>query len=156
MSEKAQKQMSHKRLKSPAKQGKTGVGKGGIVPPKPHQFKPGQSGNPKGPPKHHVQLWTYICRYMAMTDSQLNKLQGRKLSQSQQWALRIVKSTKKLSFPTLDRFVRYVIDQDEGRPAEHMFVQKAQNVLTDEQCEEIPQMLRANFEASKRRSDVAK
>ena len=30
---------------------KTGLGKGGIAPPKEHQFKEGESGNPGGRPK---------------------------------------------------------------------------------------------------------
>jgi len=51
---------------TPVKQREVGPGR----PPKEHQFKPGQSGNPEGPPKHRTHLWSYFCRYMAMTDAQ--------------------------------------------------------------------------------------
>ena len=40
-------------------------------PPKKHQFKPGQSGNPAGPPKRKTQLWNYFCQYIAMTDAEI-------------------------------------------------------------------------------------
>ena len=56
--------------RTPAKQAKR-LGKGGIAPPEDHQFKPGQSGNPAGPPKRRTQLWTYVCKYMEMTDAAL-------------------------------------------------------------------------------------
>jgi hypothetical protein len=46
------------------KQGKSEVGYKNL--PKEAQFKPGQSGNPAGPPKRRTQLWTYFCRYMAL------------------------------------------------------------------------------------------
>ena len=36
---------------TPANRVKTGLGKGGIAPPKEHQFKEGESGNPGGRPK---------------------------------------------------------------------------------------------------------
>ena len=104
-------------------------------------FKPGQSGNPKGPPKRNVQLWTYICRYMAMSGTALNKLKPTKLTAAQQWALQIVKATKKLRFAELDRFARYVIDRDEGRPTER-FVIGDDNALTDEECEQIREELK--------------
>ncbi|UCC99200.1 MAG: hypothetical protein JSW66_04795 [Phycisphaerales bacterium] len=138
----------------PAKQGKSQVGY--AKPPIERQFKPGESGNPKGPPMHRVQLWTYVCQYMAMTKSTLNKLRPEKLTCAQQWALRIVKSTTKLSFPTMDRFARYVIDRDEGRPAEHMFIQEDQDVLTDEECEEIRQILRRKMGVAQSRPGAAK
>jgi hypothetical protein len=37
--------------RTPENRVKTGVGKGGIAPPKEHQFKEGESGNPGGRPK---------------------------------------------------------------------------------------------------------
>ena len=126
----------------PSKQGEYEVGN--KKPPKEHQFKPGQSGNPKGPPKRRVQLWTYICQYIALTDAQLEKLHEKQLTLAQQWALRIVKNTKTAKVLHLDRFARYVIDRDEGRATEHL-VFEDENVLTEEECEEIREVLRRNL-----------
>ncbi|MHC4623702.1 MAG: hypothetical protein ACYS4W_07345 [Planctomycetota bacterium] len=122
-----------------AKQGNSQVGYGN--PPKEYQFKPGESGNLKGPPKGRVQLWTYICRFMAMTDEQLNRAEKKKMTIAEQWALRIIKNTRKLGFATLDRFARYVIDRDEGKPTEHVLVGD-ENTLTDAECEEIRGLLK--------------
>jgi len=42
-----------------------------LVPP----WKPGQSGNPKGPPKRRLHLWTRFCKFMEdMTWDQLQAL----------------------------------------------------------------------------------
>jgi len=123
------------------KQGKYEAEVGNKRPPKEHQFKPGESGNPQGPPKRRVQLWTYICRYFALSELALEKLDARKLTCAQRWALRIVKSTQKQGFATMDRFARYVIDRDEGRPTEHLLMDEG-NTLTDAQCEEIRALLR--------------
>jgi hypothetical protein len=132
-----------KSKKPPDKQGEHQGKVGNCNPPKEYQFKPGESGNPKGPPKRRVQLWAYICRFMAMTDEQLKRAEKKKLTISEQWALRIVKNTKKLGFATLDRFARYVIDRDEGKPTEHVLVGD-ESMLTDEQCEEIRGLLLKN------------
>jgi hypothetical protein len=43
-------------------------------PPKESQFKPGESGNPKGPPVHRTNLWVWFCKYMSLTDAKLAKL----------------------------------------------------------------------------------
>ena len=136
---KKQKKTNRNKAKLPVKQGEYEVGN--KKPPKEHQFKTGESGNPKGPPKRNVQLWTYICRYMAMSGPTLNKLEPTKLTAAQQWALCIVKDTKKLRFAELDRFARYVIDRDEGRPTER-FVIGDDNALTDEECEQIREELK--------------
>lgn len=59
--------------KLPAKQGRTpkrtDVGPG--RPPVEHQFKPGQSGNPAGPPPARSNLWRWFCHWMAMTPEEL-------------------------------------------------------------------------------------
>lgn len=137
--------MTNKNTKMPPdKQREYEAEVGNKRPPKEHQFKPGESGNPKGPPKRRVQLWTYICRYMAMTESGLKKLESKKLTQAQQWALRIVKDTKQVNFAGLDRFARYIIDRDEGKPTEHLILED-ETALTDEQCERIRNALQNNL-----------
>jgi len=78
---------------------------------------------------------------MAMSEAALTKLKHEKLTAAQQWALRIVNDTKKLRFAELDRFARYVIDRDEGRPTER-FVIGDDNALTDEECEQIREELK--------------
>jgi hypothetical protein len=82
--------MSKKRS-NPAKQGESEVGPG--KPPKEHQFQPGQSGNPAGPPKRRTQLWVYINKFMEMTDAQLKRQHGKKLTAAQQIALKLVDYT---------------------------------------------------------------
>jgi len=150
---KGHKRTSRKRAKFPAKQGKSEVGY--ANPPKEHQFKPGQSGNPKGPPKPRTQLWTYFCWYMGMTDAELAKLDRKVLTQAQQTALKLVKDMKKGKYSGSIRLARYTIDRDEGKVVEHLVINEDQNVLTDEDCDRIRQILRANFEAAENRSATA-
>ena len=40
----------------------------------PHQWRPGQSGNPKGAPPSRTNLWRYICEYMEMTPEKLQRV----------------------------------------------------------------------------------
>lgn len=47
---------------------------GNIKPPKEHQFKPGQSGNPEGAPVHRISLWPLFCKFISRTDAELEKL----------------------------------------------------------------------------------
>ena len=44
---------------TPQNRRKTGVGRGGVVPPPDHRFKPGQSGNPGGRPKTKLITQAY-------------------------------------------------------------------------------------------------
>jgi hypothetical protein len=81
-----------KNTKVPAAQGKSQVGY--KSPPEEHQFKPGQSGNPKGPPTHRINLWPLFCKFMASTDAELEKLDRDKLTQAQQTALKLVENAK--------------------------------------------------------------
>ncbi|UCD51940.1 MAG: hypothetical protein JSW27_04740, partial [Phycisphaerales bacterium] len=77
--------MAKKRATFPVEQGERDkVGPGN--PPKEYQFKPGESGNPKGPPRRRTNLWTWFCKYMGMTDTQLAKLDPKKLTAAQQTA----------------------------------------------------------------------
>jgi len=151
---KSQKQVSRKRAKFPPKQGKSEVGY--ANPPKEHQFKPGQSGNPNGPPKPRTQLWTYFCWYMGMTDAELAKLDRKRLTQAQQTALKLVENAKEGRYSGSERLARYAIDRDEGKVIEHLVINEDQNVLTDEQCEEVRQILRRNFEAAESQYGTAK
>ncbi|MHC4681940.1 MAG: DUF5681 domain-containing protein [Planctomycetota bacterium] len=83
---------------------------GDKKPPKEHQFKPGESGNPNGPPKHRTQLWTYFCKYMSLTDTELAKLDRSKLTQAQQTALKLVQNAKAGKYSGSERLARYVRD----------------------------------------------
>jgi len=143
---------TRRRAKFPAKQGKSQVGY--ANPPDEHQFKPGQSGNPNGPPKHRTQLWTYFCRYMNMTDADIKNLKKSTLTQSQQTALKLVENAKEGRYSGSERLARYAIDRDEGKVVEHLVINEDQNVLTDEDCERIREVLRRNCEAESR-SDTA-
>lgn len=88
---------------------------GDKKPPKEHQFKPGQSGNPNGPPIHRCNLWVWITKYMELTDAEFAKLDRDKLTQAQQTALRLVEDAKNGKETGSERLARYIVDRDEGR-----------------------------------------
>ena len=115
-------------------------------PPKEHRFKPGQSGNPNGPPRHRTNLWVWFCKYMDMTDAQLAKLDCKKLTQAQQTALTLVESAKSGDGCGAERMARYVVDREEGKPAEHLIIDK-DNDLTDAECEQLRGLIRGNHGA---------
>lgn len=114
-------------------------------PPKEHQFKPGQSGNPAGPPKRRIQLWVYFCEYMQMTDSQIAKLVRKKLTQAQQAALKLVENAKNGKYSGSERLARHVFEREEGKAIEHLVIEN-ENTLSDQECEEIRELLRRSFE----------
>ena len=116
---------------------------GNKKPPKEHQFKPGQSGNPKGPPKRRTNLWVWFCKYMALTDTELAKLDRDKLTQAQQAALKLVENAKDAKHSGSERLARHVFDREEGKATEHLVIEN-ENTLTDEECEEIRQILLKN------------
>ena len=115
-------------------------------PPKEYQFKPGQSGNPKGPPKQRTQLWVYFCEYMQMTDSQIAKLVRKKLTQAQQTALRLVENAKNGEYSGSERLARHVFDREEGKPTEYLVVGGNENAISDDECDEIRKLLKRSFE----------
>jgi hypothetical protein len=125
--------------KFPAKQGKFEGGYGN--PPKDHQFKPGESGNPKGPPKRRTNLWVWFCKYMELTRKQIEKLDRDKLTAAQLSALTMVEKTMNGQYTASERLAKHVFDREEGKPTEYMVVGGNDNVLSDEKCEEIRKLL---------------
>lgn len=121
MTKKVVKKKNTKRKKIPAKQGKSDVGY--KKPPMETKFKPGQSGNPEGPPKRRTQLWVYFCGYMQMTDSQIAKLDRKKLNQAQQTALRLVENAKNGKYSGSEHLARHVFDREEGKAVEHLVIE---------------------------------
>ena len=129
---------------SPAKQAK-GQGRNGNAPPEEHQFKPGQSGNPAGPPRHRTQLWLWICKYMGMRDAEIKKLKRAEMTQAQQSALKLVRQAKAGKYCGSERLARYIVDREEGKATEHLVIDQ-DNDLSDEECEEIRAVLRKAYD----------
>ena len=77
----------------------------------PHQWKPGQSGNPAGPPIAKTQLYRYLCKYLDMTRNQLLKIDKDKLKLSQRGAL---KTALWIADGEWQR-IREIIERDEGK-----------------------------------------
>ena len=113
-------------------------------PPKEHCFKPGRSGNPKGPPARRTQLWVYFCQYMTLTDAELAKLDQSKLTQAQQTALMLVENAKAGKCSGSERLARHVFDREEGRAVKHLVVEK-DRAYTPEECDRIREVLRRNM-----------
>ena len=127
--------------KIPVKQGKSKVGY--KKPPKEQRFKPGQSGNPKGPPVRRTNLWVWVCKYMNMTDVELKKLVKSKPTQVQQAALAIVENMKAGKYSGSQRLARDIFDREEGRAVEHIIIGD-ETALSDDECEEIRKMILEN------------
>ncbi len=121
------------------KQGNTGYGS----PPKECQFEPGQSGNPAGPPKARTQLWRYFCKYMDLTDKGLAKMKAKRLTQSQQAAVKLVEDMKAGNLPKSGKFAQYVVDRELGKPKEHVQLDTS-SALSDAECESVRDILRQN------------
>ncbi|MHC4301028.1 MAG: DUF5681 domain-containing protein [Planctomycetota bacterium] len=116
---------------------------GDKKPPREYCFKPGQSGNPKGPPKHRTNLWVWFCKYMNMTDEALTKLKKQKLTQAQQTALKLVENVKAGKYSGSERLARHVFDREEGKAIERLVIEN-ENTLTDEECDQIREVLAKN------------
>ena len=112
-------------------------------PPKEHQFKPGQSGNPKGPPRHRTNLWVWFTKYMALTDAQIDKLDRSKLTQAQHTALGLVERVKAGEKVGSTRMARYIVDREEGKAVEHLII-GGENDLSDDECEQLRKLIQGN------------
>lgn len=88
------KQRTSKAGKDPVQHGADDAPVGPGNPPKEYRWKPGESGNPKGQPKHRTNLWTWFCKYMDLTDAELAKLDRKKLTAAQQTALKLAEKAK--------------------------------------------------------------
>lgn len=130
-----------KKVIIPAEQGKSKVGY--KNPPEEHQFPPGQSGNPNGPPKHRTNLWVWFCKYMNLTDKEIDKLKSGELTQAQQSALKLVEDIKAGKYSGSQRLARHVFDREEGRAVEHVIIGN-EDPMSDQECEEIRQVLANN------------
>lgn len=116
---------------------------GNKNPPKEYQWESGKSGNPKGAPKHRVNLWVWFCKYSNMTDMQMENLDKTKLTQAQQSALKLVQDMKDGKYSGSAKLARYVIDREEGKAVEHIMLGN-DNTLTDNECEQIRKALLKN------------
>jgi hypothetical protein len=114
------------------------VGRG--RPPKEHQFKAGESGNPDGPPKGRTHLWTHFTKYMAMTDTRIATLNRDKLTQAQHVALNLVEKIKAGEKIGSTAFARYIVDREEGKAAEHLILDNGAD-LSDDECEELRKLI---------------
>lgn len=115
-------------------------------PPTEHQFKPGRSGNPNGPPRHRTNLWVHFTRYMALTDAEIAKLDTAALTQAQQTALGLVERIKAGEKTGTTRMARYIVDREEGKAVEHLVIDRNTD-LSDEECEQLRELLRGNHGA---------
>ena len=110
-------------------------------PPKEHQFKPGETGNPNGPPKHRTNLWVWFTKYMNMTDARLARLNKDKLTQAQQTALTLVEKVKAGEKVGSTTMARYIVDREEGKAAEHLILDNGAD-LSDAECDELRKLIR--------------
>jgi len=113
--------MSEQTETVPAQQGDDyRVGPG--CPPKEHQFKPGQSGNPAGSPRPRTNLYKHISKYSGMTDAELAQLDLESLTQSEKAALRMVQDMAAGKHTGAEGLAKYIIDRDEGKVADRHIV----------------------------------
>jgi hypothetical protein len=128
-----------KSKKIPAEQQKSKVGY--KNPPKECQFKPGESGNPDGPSARRTNLWVWFCKYMTMTDRQLQKLNSKKLTQIQQTALKLVENAKHGKHSGSDRLAYHVFEREEGKARQEVNIEGEVPVRRELSAEEIRDLL---------------
>ncbi len=90
-------------------------------PPREHQWKKGQSGNPAGSPKAKTNLYKHIGKYSAMTDAEIAQLDHESMTQSQKAALKIVQDMAAGNHTGAEGMARYIVDREEGKvPDRHV------------------------------------
>ena len=109
-------------------------------PPKEHQFKPGESGNPDGPPKHRTNLWVWFTKYMNMTADERAKVDRTKLTAAQETALKMVEKAVQGKGCSFERLARYIVDREEGKAAEHLILDNGTD-LSDDECDELRKLI---------------
>jgi hypothetical protein len=119
-------------------------------PPEDHQYQPGQSGNPAGCPPSRTNLWRYFCQFMMMTPGQLAKVRARKdkadLLKVEELALKAVDQAVKRGIGgTGWLLIREVWNRDEGKPSEHLTIERPE-AMTDEECEDSRRRQREAFD----------
>ena len=139
--------MARKRAVKPREnadpQGTTPYEVGYGKPPVDRQWRPGESGNPKGCPTHRANLWPYFCRFLSMTPGQVLRIDRSKLTLAERTALRLAVAAAKGKRCPSDRFAKYSIDRDLGKAAEHLILDDSAN-LSDEECTELRKLLLGN------------
>ncbi len=112
-------------------------------PPKEYQFRPGQSGNPDGPPRHRTHLWLWICQYMRMTAEERAKVDRAKLTAAQETAFKIVEQAIEGKGAGSERLMRYCVDREEGKAVEHLVLDNGAD-LSDTECEQLRSLILKN------------
>ena len=88
-----------------------------MTTPAPHQFQPGQSGNPGGRPKGYVRFGDTLKRLLAKTDRR-NKTQMEKVAE------RVVAMALKGDMDA----IRWIADRTDGKVAQQVNVSSEQTV----------------------------
>jgi hypothetical protein len=123
-------------------------------PPTKHQFKPGESGNPKGNVKRRTHLWEYFTQYMAMTDARITQLNKAKLTQAQQTALALVEKIKAGEKVGSTALARYIVDREEGKAVEHLVLDNGTDTGHEPTDEEWQRFLAKHKAAEAEQSPV--
>ena len=134
-----------KKKKIPCSSGKNTTGY--KNPPKEHQFQPGQSGNPAGPGKGKTNLWIWFCKFMNMSEKELAKYKIKELTISQRSALKLAKNMRDGKCTGSEKLATHIFNREQGKPVEH-FIIGNEDAMSDEECEEIRQMMRRNLRAN--------
>jgi hypothetical protein len=130
-----------------AQHGQDGYKVGPGCPPREYQWKPGESGNPKGNVQHRTNLWVYFTQYMAMTIEEREKIDRTKLTAAQETALKMVEKAIKGKGCGFERLARYIVNREEGKAPEHLILDNSAN-LSHEECEQLRAQMREPLEAN--------